>query len=866
MPHIAIALAVACALAAPFCAAAGELHLGPAALSVIGQDTIIFRAQSVSGGATGRSAYLWDDYALSPGFEHRTDLVLHGLLLPSLTVDAAISRGPFSQGRQHMTFTFEGDDAVVKAGDLAVAFEGNGLTAFRRNLRGLLVDTKLSRGALSLIASESKPAVRTDVLYGRNSSGPYYLAATPVVDASEVVEVDGRRLRRGADYSVDYQVGLIQFSPTLIIPPTSRIAVSYEYDSPGSSSGTLVGMRASWPVTSAVSVGATYLGLERRGVAAATPATREDRWLGTGTVGPFTLTYRPIEPGSERVRLDGILQVAGKDYQLDYATGSIFFLSPVPAGVFIVVSYQVSGASQSAPPARSLVGIDTHYAAGPHLNLDAEIAHSVGGVATGAASGDDSLLRSSGTALAFGARGEWNRLSLAANLRSADAAFAPFESAGQTQLRGGWDWTLGFQPVAGLRLSAAMRDYRRPYFQYASTTGAVDLLVHDRSHDLTLDFSRPGWPTLSYSGSWSSLAGSSGFGERSGNQMLTLGFERPAYGIKATYRRSADARDGEAPLSSDVAPTYDLMNGTLLSTFASQYSGRGQGTSISMYYRPGQRLSVVCDLARNGVSLAGGGKSAAGSSRLGIEYQPGRDTFIAFGYRASSSGASVSVDGREISGYANRSRTVNIRHSFGSGLSLNLGYDAQLSEGGYGTNSDSDAWTGGFSWQPAKSLCLIGQYTRQNLAYLGASGRSANDIASLGATVGPVGPGLKLDLSYSHMSGATSGSFGGDYGQYAGGYGDADYSAARGMANSGLRARLTYPIGNRQQAFAEWEGSSNSGYPGGNRRTSIGVGWQIGLTPGLNFLVDWRRIASQSSDARFSYHAQALSGSLGLKF
>jgi hypothetical protein len=862
---LTLALVAACWLAVPPRVAAGEIHLGPAALSIIGQDTVTFRAQSVSGGDTARRAYLWDDYGLAPGFEHRTDLVLHGRLLPNITVDAAISRGPFSQGRQRMIFTLEGDDAVIKAGDLAVAFGGNGLAAFRRNLRGLLVDTKLSRGALSLVASESKPQVRTDVLYGRNSAGPYYLAATPLVDASEVVEVDGRRLRRGADYSIDYQVGLVQFSPTLIIPPTSRIAVSYEYDSPGSSSGTLVGMRATWPVTPAISVGATYLGLERRGAGLTAPATKEDRWLGTGGAGPFTLTCRPIEPGSERVRLDGILQVAGRDYRLDYTTGSIFFLSPVPAGVFVVVSYQVSGASQSASPARSLVGIDTHFAAGRHLNLDGEVAHSVGGAQSGP-SGDGGALRSSGTAFAFGARGEWSRLSLAANLRSADAAFAPFEYAGQTQLRGGWDWTLGFQPVAGLRVSAAMRDYRRPYFQYGGAADASDLSVHDRSRDLALDFSRPGWPTLSYRGSWSSLAGGSGFGERRGNQVLTLGFERQAFGIKATYQRSSDAREGEAPLSPDLAPTYDTTIGDVLSRFANQYAGHGQGMSLSMYYRPGTRLNLVCDLARNGVSLAGGGKTAAGSSRVGIEYQPGRDTFIALGYRASSSGGSVSVDGREISGYANRSSTINLRHSFGSRLSFNLGYDAQLSQGGYGTNSNSDSWSGGFSWQPVKSLSLIGQYTRQNLAYLGASGRSTNDIASLGATVGPFGPGLKLDLGYSHMSGATSGNFGGDYGLYEGGYGNADYGAARGMANSSLRARLSYPIGNRQRAFAEWEGSSNAGYSGGNRRTSLGVGWQIGLTPGLNFTVDWRRVASQSSAARYSYHAQALSGSLGVKF
>jgi len=853
-------------IALPACVWAAELRLGPASLSVMGQDTLTFRAQQVSGSAATRGAYRWEDYSLASRFEHRTDLVVRGELLPGLRLDAAIARGPYAPTRQRLTFTFDGSDAVVKAGDLSVLFDGAQLAAFQRSLRGLQVETKLPRGALTLVASQSKPAVRTDLIYGRNSSGPYYLAASPVIDASEVVEIDGRRMQRGADYSIDYQVGLIQFAPTLIVSPTSRIAVSYEYDAPGGASGSLIGLRALYPVSSALRLGATYLTLDRRAASSSSAAVREDRWQGNNTPGPFTLTYRPIVPGSERVRLDGILQVAGRDYRMDYATGAIFFLTPVPAGVFVIVTYQVAAAAESASPDRSLVGLDAHYAAGRHLNLDAEMARSAGGA--GAAG-------SSGGALALGARGEWERLSLSANLRSAAAAFTPFESAGYKTVRSGYDWTLGFQPAAGLRISAGMRDYRRPYFQYGD---AADLLVRDRSRDLSLEFSRPGWPTLSYLGSWSGLkgAGANPLTERSGSQIVTLGYQGEVYGVKATYRQSFNAREGEAPVSpyqgsSYGHPTLDPL------AFSGAYSGRGRGAALSAWYRPTSRLNVACDLASSAMSLMGGAETNADSSRMAVEYAPNSKLSISLGYRANSSGATVSADGRSVSGYASRSQTINLRHSPSPNLSLNLAYDRQMSQGGYSTNSDADAYTGGFLWQAARSLSLVGQYMRQNLTCFGASGRSANDISSLGATIGPFGSGLKLDLSYSHMRGAATGNFGSGYGALGSpatgdaagtsyGYGDYGSLAAQSMANSSLRARITYPVSDRHQAFAEWEESSNSGYPGGNRRSALAFGWQIALTRGLNFVVDWRRIASDSSDTGYSYRAQTLSGQLGAKF
>lgn len=853
---LGLALAVAALMigARPLCAA--EVRLGPASLSVIGQDSLTFRQESVSGSEVNRSAYRWDNYSQSAGFEHHTDLTIHGELLPDLRVDAAIASGPFSAGHQRLTFTFDGSDAAVVVGDLTVAFDQTLLAGFRRSLRGIQVESKLPRGALNLVASQSEPLLRTDTLYGGNSPGPYYLTASPVVDASEVIEVDGRPMRRGSDYGIDYQVGLLQFSPALIIPPTSRIVVSYEYDAPGSLSGTLIGLRAAYPVAPALGIGATYLTLQRRGVGDPACAQREDRWLGANSPGPFTLSHRPIEPGSERARLDGILQVSGRDYHIDYATGAIMFLGPVPVGVSIIVSYRVSGTAPTATPDRSLVALDAHYTAGG-LALDAELAQSAG--APG----------SSGAAVALGARGQWDRLTLAANVRSSGAGFAPFESAGLKQIRSGYDWQLGFEPAAGLHLSAGMRDHRRPYYQASDASGP---LVRDRTRELSLDFRRAGWPSLSYAGSWSALDAAQSLHENSSNQLLTLGYEREVYGVKATYRRDSYGRQGEQPAS--VQPALaDGLSSLAPGDWALPYAGSGTGTALSFWYRPGSALNVTCDLARSAIAINDGGRSSADSRRLAVEYAPAANTSISVGYRASSTGEALTADGRRLPGSTNRSQLLSIRHSLRPDLSLSLACDTQMSQGGYGTDTDSGAVSLGMWWQPAASLALIGQFTRQDLAYLGAGGRCSNNITSLGATMGPFGPGVKLDLSYSRMSGSTSGDFGAGYDAQSTGLaastGDDALAAAalgiRGTANSSMRARLSCALGGSHQAYAEWEMSRNSGDSGVSARRAVALGWEVALAHALSFTLDWRRTAGISTDPRYSYRAQTISGRLGLK-
>lgn len=78
----------------------------------------------------------------------------------------------------------------------------------------------------------------TDVIVGHNNKGPYSLTWTNFDPASSVVVVNGRTLKRGADYNIDPAKGVIAFNSVLVNDAIVR--VSYQVQ-PGKSKKATVG-------------------------------------------------------------------------------------------------------------------------------------------------------------------------------------------------------------------------------------------------------------------------------------------------------------------------------------------------------------------------------------------------------------------------------------------------------------------------------------------------------------------------------------------------------------------------------------------------------------------------------------------------
>jgi len=57
----------------------------------------------------------------------------------------------------------------------------------------------------------------------------YSLGHAPIIEESEVVTLNGRRLARGKDYEIVYEIGLLKFLTDEALDPTARVSVDYEY-------------------------------------------------------------------------------------------------------------------------------------------------------------------------------------------------------------------------------------------------------------------------------------------------------------------------------------------------------------------------------------------------------------------------------------------------------------------------------------------------------------------------------------------------------------------------------------------------------------------------------------------------------------
>jgi hypothetical protein len=81
-----------------------------------------------------------------------------------------------------------------------------------------------------------------------------------ILQGSESVFVDGKRLRRDADYNFDYTSGYLNFQDPTLLRPDSEIVVTYEYSNTGGSGqSSIFGTRLEYDLTDHFFLGSTYL-------------------------------------------------------------------------------------------------------------------------------------------------------------------------------------------------------------------------------------------------------------------------------------------------------------------------------------------------------------------------------------------------------------------------------------------------------------------------------------------------------------------------------------------------------------------------------------------------------------------------------
>ncbi|MHB9025213.1 MAG: hypothetical protein ACYC7E_13755 [Armatimonadota bacterium] len=345
-------------------------------IEVSGNNTMSLNLYDVTG---SENYYLDDNYDKRQTLSHSSNLYLTGELLRDLHLNVNVVANQFMPGNTSWNLHYDGSGVDVLLGEFSASLPGNEFVLFNRFLLGVKVEPTLPKGTLTLLTSRLKSPVQTDTFYGRNVSGPYYLSATPIIDGSEVVTINDERKARLTDYTLDYVNGILNFVPTIIVSPTDRVTVSYEVMVNGAGSGMLSAARAAYPVAPNVKLGVSHLRLDGQN-SGPTVSTRKDQYLGTGTPGPFTLTYRPIIVNMEVVTINGIQQVRDVDYTIDYTRGTILFNQghEPPSGSTVTVQYQVTVPALEGGN-RSVTGIDMDWQVRRGLKMNLQAAQSIGG-------------------------------------------------------------------------------------------------------------------------------------------------------------------------------------------------------------------------------------------------------------------------------------------------------------------------------------------------------------------------------------------------------------------------------------------------------------------------------------------------------
>ncbi|MFH1754571.1 MAG: hypothetical protein ABIA59_02600, partial [Candidatus Latescibacterota bacterium] len=114
-----------------------------------------------------------------------------------------------------------------------------------------------------LSGTDLQKARRYNILVrAASTTRSFRIDAFNITEDSEVITLDGRRLVRDTDYSIDYQTGEVELQGDVVneLTPSSQIKIDYEFKPfAGGASSSLVGFNALWNISQQSRLGTTWL-------------------------------------------------------------------------------------------------------------------------------------------------------------------------------------------------------------------------------------------------------------------------------------------------------------------------------------------------------------------------------------------------------------------------------------------------------------------------------------------------------------------------------------------------------------------------------------------------------------------------------
>jgi len=196
-------------------------------INISGTKTFEMKKADVSGDISHFSSENFDSI---PGF--KLDQSMHLEVSGNITETATVHAVLDDKEDEDRRFTVNIDGPVWKfvMGDFPLAIEGTEFALFRKEVRGIMAHGAFhDRFQSTFLFSQSKGQARREQFRGAGQQQEFRLAASPIVQNSEKVSIDGVAINRGTDYFIDYEDGIVKFLPHMLpIEMTRWIVVEYE--------------------------------------------------------------------------------------------------------------------------------------------------------------------------------------------------------------------------------------------------------------------------------------------------------------------------------------------------------------------------------------------------------------------------------------------------------------------------------------------------------------------------------------------------------------------------------------------------------------------------------------------------------------
>jgi hypothetical protein len=741
-----------------------------------GHNTITLQRHNLIGSREAFLGQRWD----TATFLTQSSLHAEGDIWKEFGFQADLSASGYGPKYSRWLLGYVGHDTAVYFGDLNIDLGGNEFVAFRKTLKGWQVDQALPKGGLlRYFESQEKGITRRQTFRGNNTSGPYFLTYTPIIEGSEVVKIDEQRLEFGRDYRLDYETGELRFEPVdgppRLVPETSTISVSYLSYGYAGQPGTLTGMRVEMPALGKrMLLGFTRLEEQKAGHRGDTVAYHEDIYQGSGTTGPFDTTFRPIVANGARViyhgeekvleqalvvLVDNVEQRELLDYEVDRYLGRIIFRRAVPPTSLVVVRYYYDVRDVVVGGASQIWGVDLTWAVSPRLSLKFD--HASSQAAGGTQSGTASKLLASYRS---------GRLQLAGQWRQVAPGFSFLNSVGFYRHEQGYDvrldyelgaatsfywqrsqgrssqgYSFGYSSYGGGEGFGFYDPYGAPYYSgtwqsglyaagaaesYAAAQGsdAVSLNVDTQRVNWGLRFAKPRWPGIQLD--VERMANSGGPGNRSAYTARQLRVQyvptQKPYSLMLNW--SATSQDALQPSQQGILRTASSTR---------QFQG-------SFTYTPSQRLSFSANFGRLANDPGSQGGSSGRTVQLAARWAPSDKLSLNLTRtQAESSGTSLAYGGYPGPGYGGGyyggGHWGGSPGGWGTYLSGAAGLAAQQEQqNGAQTTQRTrhqDVTTNlSLTYQPTSTLSLDLQlskrtYASGNIGYLADSDQSSRNVA-----------------------------------------------------------------------------------------------------------------------------------------